>query len=156
MITGDYEAAGGVVWDGAGRILVLDRPARGEVRLPKGHVDSGESALDAARREVAEESGYDDLDLLAALGEQTITFGYEGMHITRTERYFAFRLASDRQVARGAKDAAQFRPIWLAPDEALDAVTYEPEREWVRRAIEAAPGGVTPGASAGPRGCPRS
>ena len=36
-----YAAAGGVVVDGD-RMLVLERPERNEVRLPKGHVEPGE------------------------------------------------------------------------------------------------------------------
>lgn len=51
-----YVAAGGVVV-GAGRVLVLERPGRNELRLPKGHVEHGESAEAApfersARRQV--------------------------------------------------------------------------------------------------------
>jgi 8-oxo-dGTP pyrophosphatase MutT (NUDIX family) len=36
--------------------------------LPKGHVDPGESCLEAARREIAEEAGFTDLTLLCELG----------------------------------------------------------------------------------------
>jgi 8-oxo-dGTP pyrophosphatase MutT (NUDIX family) len=135
VIKGDYSAAGGVVYDAAGRVLLLDRPSRFEVRLPKGHVDPGEPPLDAARREVAEESGYDDLDLLADLGERVVTFDYRGERITRSERYYVFSLASDRQIARRPKDAAQFQVRWLLPAEALHALTFDSEREWVRRAL---------------------
>ena len=33
-----------------------------------------------------------------------------------------------------AKGERQFKPEWLAWDEALAALTFEAEREWVRRA----------------------
>jgi 8-oxo-dGTP pyrophosphatase MutT (NUDIX family) len=110
-----YVAAGGVVFDGGGRVLVLDRPSRDEVRLPKGHVERDETPLEAAVRETGEEAGYDDLALLCDLGQMTVEFDYEGQHITRDERYFAFRLASDRQAERRPKDAKQFDVTWLAP-----------------------------------------
>jgi len=48
-----YTAAGGVVVD-AERVLVLRRPSRDEVRLPKGHIEKGESAQETALREVME------------------------------------------------------------------------------------------------------
>jgi ADP-ribose pyrophosphatase YjhB (NUDIX family) len=40
--------------------MLLIRPSRDEVRLPKGHVEAGETLRAAALREVAEETGYDD------------------------------------------------------------------------------------------------
>ena len=46
-----------------GRVLLIERTVDGrhEVRLPKGHIDAGESAHQAALREVCEETGIDDL-----------------------------------------------------------------------------------------------
>ncbi|MCK5342630.1 MAG: NUDIX domain-containing protein, partial [Candidatus Heimdallarchaeota archaeon] len=46
-----YLAAGGIVKNN-NKILVLVRPKHNEIRLPKGHIDEGESAQEAALREV--------------------------------------------------------------------------------------------------------
>jgi 8-oxo-dGTP diphosphatase len=55
------EAAGGVVHrvdaDGALTFLLVHRRRRGDWSLPKGKLERGESHLDAAVREVAEETG---------------------------------------------------------------------------------------------------
>jgi 8-oxo-dGTP pyrophosphatase MutT (NUDIX family) len=55
------EAAGGVVWrrtsSGAIKVLLVHRPRYDDWSLPKGKLEDGESALDAARREVLEETG---------------------------------------------------------------------------------------------------
>jgi 8-oxo-dGTP pyrophosphatase MutT (NUDIX family) len=147
-----YVAAGTVVFDDAGRVLVLDRPSRGEVRLPKGHIEDGEDARTAALRETTEEAGYDDLDVAGDLGTQVVTFTYEGETITRTERYFACRLRSDRRVPRSGKDERQFEVGWLPPAAALAALSFEAEREWVRRALTA---GATLGANGPLPACPR-
>ncbi len=67
------KGAGGVVvrQDATGAIwvaLVLgDHKGQGYI-LPKGGIDKGETALQAARREVAEEAGFTALTLLAELG----------------------------------------------------------------------------------------
>jgi 8-oxo-dGTP pyrophosphatase MutT (NUDIX family) len=125
-----YTAAGGVVVSG-GRMLVLQRPSRGEVRLPKGHVEPGEDVPAAALRETREESGYADLVLKADLGTQVVEFDYEGRHVVRTERYFLMTLAeSPKRSPPGGE--AQFEAVWLPWDEALAALTFEAEREWVR------------------------
>lgn len=131
-----YRAAGGVVIAN-GRMLLLDRPGRGEVRLPKGHIEEGEDAQEAALREVAEESGYCDLLVAADLGEQVVEFDYDGSHVVREERYFLLLLQSEAQIARGKKDAAQFFPIWKPIAEAIELLTYAAEREVALRAAAA-------------------
>jgi 8-oxo-dGTP pyrophosphatase MutT (NUDIX family) len=130
-----YQAAGGVVVN-EDRVLVLQRPSRDEVRLPKGHVEKGESDEDTALREVAEESGYDALDIVADLGHQKVEFDYQGAHVVRDEHYFLMRLQSASQEKRKKKEL-QFIPDWLGWDEALAELTFEAEQEWVRRAREA-------------------
>ena len=126
-----YTAAGGVVVDDD-RVLVLRRPSRSEMRLPKGHVDLGETAQGAALREVSEESGYADLVTRADLGTQVVEFDYKGRHVVRTERYFLMALAEGSKPPADGEE--QFKPVWLPWDEALAALTFELEREWVRRA----------------------
>lgn len=119
-----YTAAGGVVVDGE-LVLVLSRPARGEVRLPKGHVEAGESLETAALREVYEESGYKDLQVLASLGSQVVEYDHK--------HYFLMKPVTNgsEQLAQGE---AQFKPMWLSWSDALGALSYDAEKEWVRRA----------------------
>ncbi|HAJ35291.1 MAG TPA: hypothetical protein DCL15_06315 [Chloroflexi bacterium] len=136
MASKQYAAAGGVVID-AGRMLVLDRPLRREVRLPKGHIDPGETAAQAALRETTEESGYADLEILEDLGSQVVKFNFQGDDFIRTERYFLMRLASPRVIARNRKDEAQFIPLWLPLMEAVQRLTFEAEQQFARRAIAA-------------------
>ena len=127
-----YQAAGGDVVDGE-RVLILLRPKRNEVRLPKGHIEAGEEPLQAALREVTEESGYADLAFAADLGQQVVEFDHRDAHIVRDERYFLLHLTSPRQVARPPKET-QFEPVWMAWEQAAQALTYAAEREWLRRA----------------------
>lgn len=57
-------AAGGVVVRRRHlvEVLVIHRPRFDDWALPKGHVDDGESWIEAARREVLEETGVEALD----------------------------------------------------------------------------------------------
>lgn len=129
-----YTAAGGVVAHN-GKVLLLNRPARNEIRLPKGHVEAGETLAEAALREVSEESGYIDLEIVADLGQQTVEFDVEERHVVRDEHYFLMRLAGERQIKRDPHED-QFIPFWLAWDEAAARLTYPAEQEWLRRAGE--------------------
>lgn len=136
METNRYTAAGGVVVNG-GNVLVLRRPGRDEIRLPKGHVEAGETLSEAALREVSEESGYADLAIVTDLGLQTVEFDYQGRHTVRDEHYFLMRLKGERQIERDPHEH-QFIPLWLTWDEAQTQLTYPAEREWLRRARERA------------------
>lgn len=130
-----YTSAGGVVIDRTGdQILLLVRPERDEVRLPKGHLEHSESVAAAALREVQEEAGYGDLEIVADLGEQLVTFLLEGRTVRRTEHYFLMRVRSLSQIERPPADEAQFFAVWVSWDQAHAHLTFEAEREWIRRA----------------------
>jgi ADP-ribose pyrophosphatase YjhB (NUDIX family) len=60
-------SAGGVVTNGEGRVLVVSQHGT-SWSLPKGHIDPGEDALVAAKREIYEESGVRDLEFVRQLG----------------------------------------------------------------------------------------
>lgn len=130
----DYVAAGGVIIDD-GKMLLLDRPSRGEIRLPKGHVDPGESHAETALRETIEETGYAELAIVADLGERLVEFEQKGRPYRRLEHYYLMRKVGDRQEPRSLKDEEQFRPMWIALAEAVDLLTYAAEQDVARRAI---------------------
>ncbi len=142
MKTQHHETAGGVVLDTEDRVLVLVRDIEREgrlvheVRLPKGHIDPGETDEEAAMREVLEESGYGALAIEADLGHATSEFDFRGKHHIRQERYFLMRLTDPK---RGAPqptgpEEALFEPAWLPLEEAASQMTYTSERGFIARA----------------------
>lgn len=130
-----YTASGGVLTDAEGtHVLLLIRPERDEVRLPKGHVEAGEATADAALREVAEEAGFDDIEILADLGEQLVAFPLGDKVVQRVEHYFLMRARTLHQTERPQPDEQQFFTIWVPWDEAPAHLTFEAEQMWIRRA----------------------
>jgi 8-oxo-dGTP pyrophosphatase MutT (NUDIX family) len=140
-----YRAAGGVVLDRAGRVLLLEREVvRGdrrirEVRLPKGHIEAGETDEQAALREVHEESGYGSLRVLLDLGRADVSFTSMGDDVTRTDHYYLMRLLSDqRGTPTASGEEALFVPLWVADLATAErTLTYESERVYVQRARQA-------------------
>ncbi len=65
----ETESAGGVIVNESGEIALVSHgdgaPWWG---FPKGHIDAGEDALTAAKREIAEETGLTDIILVQSLG----------------------------------------------------------------------------------------
>jgi len=134
----EYTSAGGVVAHPSGRqvlvLLLSNRPGpdgQAEVRLPKGHIESGESPQEAALREVYEEAGLPGLEIVADLGQQTVEFDSEGYHLCRDERYYLMTLCPG---VKPIPPESQFERLWLPWMEALARLTYRAEREWMRRA----------------------
>jgi 8-oxo-dGTP pyrophosphatase MutT (NUDIX family) len=140
----EYTAAGGVVLDGEDRVLLLERWVQRdaglihEIRLPKGHVDPGETDEQAALREVCEESGYCSCQVLADLGTSFTEFTNPREHVGRKEHYFLMRVTEGAQRAPEYQDPdeALFRVLWAADlDEAERMLTYESEKQYARRAL---------------------
>ena len=61
-------SAGGVVLNTLGQVLVVSQRGK-SWSLPKGHIDEGENVLDAAKREILEETGITQLEYVDLLGQ---------------------------------------------------------------------------------------
>src|SRR4051812_17962875 len=143
----ERRAARVIVVDQDGAVLLLrgfdpTRPERGSWWFtPGGGLDPGETAPDAARRELAEETGL----VIDALGEarfeRDATFEFEGVTYRQHERYFVVRtdrFAPTRDGWTEVERRSVLEHRWWTVDElaATDAVIY-PERlaDHVRDAI---------------------
>ncbi|MGH2544922.1 MAG: NUDIX domain-containing protein, partial [Ardenticatenaceae bacterium] len=142
-----YETGGGVVLNEHGGVLLLERYVpreeglRHEIRFPKEHIDPGESAEIAALREVREESGYVELEVLAPLGNNRVEYEHRGERVTRTEHYFLMRLRRDHRKyphADPRSEEALYTVRWAADfDDAAEQLTYDGEKLFARRAARA-------------------
>jgi 8-oxo-dGTP diphosphatase len=135
----DRLCAGGVVWRGDGRarrLAVVHRPAYDDWSLPKGHLDPGETFLDAAVREVREETGCTarPIELLTAT---TYPVG------DRQKYVLWWSMAFEAEV-HGPAEGEISEVRWLTVAEATRSLSYESEREVLRLANHRAPG--SPGA----------
>jgi 8-oxo-dGTP pyrophosphatase MutT (NUDIX family) len=134
-----YQSAGGVVIDAAGRVLLIERTvdSRHEIRLPKGHIDPGELPEAAAVREVCEETGYCDVEIVRDLGWATVSFETSDAIVARDERYYVMALRSDRHQPPQfqTEHEALFRNRWAASlGEAEALLTFDGESAVIRRA----------------------
>ena len=128
-------SAGGVVLrDGEVVVIVPTRRAadgRKVLALPKGHVDPGETAAQAAQREVREEAGV-DTELVGELGEVRYWYQRDGRRIAKLVTFFLFDYTGG-DVADHDAEVEEAR--WIEPEEALATLTYKGEREMVQRAL---------------------
>jgi 8-oxo-dGTP pyrophosphatase MutT (NUDIX family) len=129
-------SAGGVVVRGEHVLVIVPtrRAADGSrvLGLPKGHLDPGETQLQAAIREVREETGV-EVEPLRELGEIRYWYRRHGRTVPKAVAFYLFRYARGDPADHDdeVEDAR-----WMELAEAQHALTYAGEREMVGRALE--------------------
>jgi 8-oxo-dGTP pyrophosphatase MutT (NUDIX family) len=136
MRTVDETSAGGLVVDTetsrAAVIGRLDRRGRLLWSLPKGHIEQGETAEQAAVREVAEETGI-DATVVAALGSIDYWFVAEDRRVHKTVHHFLLRAYGGEL---SDADVEVTEVAWVPLPDLQQRLAYPDERRLVRRATD--------------------
>ena len=99
--------------------------------LPKGHLDGDETPEEAARREVAEETGV-QAELVDQLGDVTYAYDRKGRRVEKLVRFYLFEYRSG-DVADHDHEIEEAR--WVTIRDAVDQLSYDGEREVVQRVL---------------------
>ncbi len=127
------EAAGGVVLNARGDIALVVSGTASFWGFPKGHIDEGEDALSAGKREVEDDTGLKNLTLVKACGSygrhKSTDDGGDDTSEWKTIRMFLFRTAD---VELAPKDPWNPEARWVPPAEVEDLLTHPKDKEFWR------------------------
>lgn len=118
--------AGGIVFrrNNKGEVeILLIQDHKDRWTIPKGHIEEGETAQEAARREIGEEAGLHDIDMLGWLGK--IHFRYRRIDklVLITQQVYLMRVKTSGNEIQ--KEDWMNGIKWFSFNEALDLIEYE-------------------------------
>jgi 8-oxo-dGTP pyrophosphatase MutT (NUDIX family) len=130
----EFSAGGVVVRRFRGRpFLCAVRPRNDVLALPKGHPDRGESMVDAAAREVREETGL-VADPVEKLGDVRYWYWRGGDRVFKVVSFwlFRYRTGSVRDHDHEVESAE-----WIPLEDAPELLAYKGERDMAAAALTA-------------------
>ena len=129
-------SAGGVVYrlHEGGALFLLIRDSYQNWGFPKGHLESGERAEEAALREVREETGIDDLALRGRIETIDWYFRFRGQLIHKVCHFYLMETGQATTNPQRAEGITACR--WVAYDDARSAISYANARKVLGRAYE--------------------
>ena len=127
---------------GSSHLYLLIQHQKGHWAFPKGHKDGSESDLEAAQRELREETGLTDYQLLTLPGQSdplTLQEAYtftdpEGNRVAKTVTYYVALLPPQfppPELQVQPEEVAAYR--WCSYPEALEQISFEESRQVLRR-----------------------
>lgn len=121
-------SAGGVLLEDGRVLLILMKNLKGEKvwTFPKGHLDPGETAEQAAVREVLEETGW-ECEIISDLYTARYSFARAGTPVEKDVRWFLVRRTGGDGVPRTPDEVLDME--WLTLAAAEERLTYASDLE---------------------------
>lgn len=117
--------AGGIVFRHGekGIEILLIQDAKDRWTIPKGHIEEGETAQQTARREIGEEAGLKEVDILGWLGKIHFRYRRVDKLVLMTTQIYLVRAKGDTNAIQ--KEEWMNGIKWFTFHDALDAIEYE-------------------------------
>lgn len=136
-------SAGGIVFKKTARgiFFAMLKDSYGKWTFPKGHVKRGEHYVEAAKREISEEMGINNMRLVKPLGQIDIWFRdrfvFKGRLIHKFIHYYLFEVRDNIRLQKPIEDTGGEKiqaVAWVPAEEALKRSNYKDMQPIIDRA----------------------
>jgi ADP-ribose pyrophosphatase YjhB (NUDIX family) len=118
--------AGGIVWRRTkkGNIeILLHKDPKERWTIPKGHIEPGETPRQTAEREITEETGLQEMNVMKWLGKINFQYRRQNSLILMTTQIYLVQALGDTGNVK--KEDFMKGIAWLDANEALEKIEYE-------------------------------
>ena len=132
----ETKSAGGVVQNVEGKVLVVSQHGN-SWSLPKGHIEIGEDALTAAKREIQEESGVKNLTLIKEFPSYTrarISKDGKGEEVSEQKTIYFFLFETDEKILKPV-DPENPEARWVEKENVSDLLSHPKDKEFFERIL---------------------
>lgn len=118
--------AGGIIFRHGkkGQIeILLHQDPRNRWTIPKGHIEKGETARETAKREITEETGLQEMEVLDWLGKIQFRYRRQQSLVLMTTQVYLVKALGDTDAVN--KEDFMNDIGWYNANDALDMIEYE-------------------------------
>ena len=128
--------SGGIIINDKNQVVVVNQN-HDSWSLPKGHIDPGESKLEAAKREIYEETGIKDVKLLKPLGDYgRYRIGLDGKNDKSEYKTIYIFLFYSNQTTLKPIDPANPEAVWVDSKKVANLLTHPEDKKFYLNSIE--------------------
>ena len=131
----EFSSGGVIIKRGTeGFNVLLIKDGYGHWTWPKGNIEAGEGPKEAAIREIGEEVGLKNIELIDKITDIEYWYRLKGRSIFKTVYLYLFEAKAEEplKVLKSEIEDAK----WLFPESALEMVEYEGSKEVLKKAID--------------------
>jgi bis(5'-nucleosidyl)-tetraphosphatase len=132
----ETKSAGGVVLNKKGQALVVNQYGS-SWSFPRGHIEEGESALEAAIREIKEESGVTGLELIKELGAyKRHKMRLDGSDDKTEMKIITMFLFKTKQEKLCPSDPRNPEARWVDKEKVASILTHRKDKEFFKSILK--------------------
>ena len=135
MKTKETKCAGGIIYNDKNEVVIVNQN-HDSWSLPKGHIDPGESPLEAALREIYEETGIKKPTYIKSLGKfKRYRIGLDGNDDLSELKTIAIYLFKSNQINLQPIDPNNPEAIWVNVEEAYKLLSHKEDKSFFKKSL---------------------